>query len=107
MRGAKRGPRGKGAVEVSPTRRGVDAGHLQGLFRVEQRQQALHAVSEHGLARSRRPQQEEVMASCGRHLQRPPSEGLASDVGQVVERARPAAVLDSPRPRFGPGRPPL
>ena len=61
----------------------MDPGDLQGRLRRQIGQQADKAARQHGLARPRRPDKQQVVRSGRGHLQRPPSQRLARDVGEV------------------------
>ena len=74
----------------------VHHGGLQRLVEVERRQEAGQAAGQHGLAAAGRPEEEQVVAARGRHLERPLGHLLPGHVGEV-ERRRRAAARAAPR----------
>ena len=71
------------AVGEGTAGRRVDASHCEGLGGRERREQAFQALGQHRLARSGRPDHQEVMATRRGNLDGPTAEGLASHVRQV------------------------
>ena len=65
-----------------PGRR-VDPADLDRLAPGERRQDPRQSLGQHRLARPRRPDEQQVVAAGRRHLDRPPADPLAPDVGQV------------------------
>jgi hypothetical protein len=65
----------------------VHACHPQGLVGAERRQQAGEPLGEHRLARTGRPDYQEMVGSGGCHLEGTPAQGPAPRVGQVGYRA--------------------
>ena len=59
----------------------VDGGHFERGGRVEPGQQGGQPFGEHGLARARRAEQQQVMAAGRAELRGPPGGRLAEDVG--------------------------
>ena len=62
---------------------GVHLGGLEGFVEVHRREDARHAAGEHRLARAGRPDEEHVVRSCRRDLERAQGLGLAADVAHV------------------------
>ncbi len=94
----------------------VDLGGFDGLGKTQGRQYAGQAFRQHGLARSRRPDHEDVVGARCRYLQRALGRNLPSDVAKIRSRnfrrelrraqagplARiPQAARSEPRPRPG------
>ena len=83
VRGPERRAVEEGAVGQRTARGRVDAGDGQRLLGGERREQPGQALGQHGLARPGRPDHEEVVAPGRGHLERPATDRLAPDVGQV------------------------
>ena len=77
-----RSTRQSGAGKGQPGHR-VDAGHLQRRRPVEIREEPREAGGEHRLSGSWGAHQQQVVATGGGHLERPPGETLSTDIGQV------------------------
>src|ERR1019366_4377477 len=89
---------------------GMDPISLQELSFVKGREDAREALSEHGLARARRPRQEEVMTTGGGDLDGETPHRLAPALRESSGPARPCpharsavAVPGTPRACAGPG----
>ena len=61
----------------------VDARHLERLVVAERRQHAGEPAREHGLARSRRAGEQQVVTACGGDLEGAPASLLPTDVGEI------------------------
>jgi hypothetical protein len=79
------------AAANGPPGRGMDAGDLQGFFRIEGRQDGGKAPRQQCLSGARAADHQEVMPSGGRHFERPPAAGQSPDHRQV----RDGVILDS------------
>ena len=83
MRRSERTPRDQRPLGREHARDGVDPHHLERLARLERRQDRGQPPSEHRLARSGRPCQQEVVPAGRCELERATGALLAADVGQV------------------------
>ena len=100
MMGSPEGRAGDEAVRQRQPGGRVNPGDLQGRLGRQVGQQAHQPAGQHGLARPRRPDQQQVVAPGRGHLQRPSRQRLARDVGEVgigLGRIQPQS-----RRRFGP-----
>lgn len=79
----ERGPPQEAGTGVEGAGDGVDGGGRDGLVLGEVGEDSREPCGEHGLAGSRRPDHEEVVATRGGHLERPPGLVLTANVGKV------------------------
>ena len=89
VRGPERRAVEQCAVGQRAAGRRVDTGDRERLLRREARKQRSQALGQHGLARTGRPDHEEVVASRRRHLEGSATDGLAAHVGEIGLVARP------------------
>ena len=83
MRGSERRPDHQPARRQREPGYRMDPADLQGGRLVEGRQETGKPVGQHRLPRTRWPDQEDMMAAGGRHLQRPPGPSLTPYIRQV------------------------
>src|SRR5262245_22883329 len=74
------------AWRKSPRNR-VDRADLDRFLRGERRQNPGEALREHGLPRSRRPHEEEIVPAGRRDLERAPRDELTADIAEIRERS--------------------
>ncbi len=107
MRGSER-PGSQKAADLRPGDRGDDRRHTS-LALAERRQQARYRPRQERLARARRPDHDEAVASRQRDLERPPGFELAADLGEIrcgSRSRRPRAARRAhPRPSPASARP--
>ena len=83
VRGTERAARHKRLSGGQASGHGMHLRRLHRLLQLEGREDSRQAPREHGLARSRRPGQQQIVPSRGRHHERALGMGLTPDVGQV------------------------
>ena len=88
VRGAKRPDTHDGIVRRRETEDGVDLRGLDHFGAVHRGQNGRQALGEHGLARARRPDKQDVVPAGGGHLERALDVLLRLDLGKIDRKVR-------------------